>query len=153
MFQVVINDILAPLRGTAHTSHTENGPLRGRSVAHRWLSTGTRSLVQYVLAKGPAMISLSTLKRGGDAQNQYGPRGLGFARSNTRGEERCGWGIAWDEGFRSQAVTAGSHHMFLGGRGGTVTPITMSGICRPLRRMAGDTLEIRTKIMADRRGR
>jgi hypothetical protein len=90
VFQVVINDIHAPL---PHTSHPKNGPLRGRSIARRWLSTGTRSLVQYVLAKGPAMISLSTLKRDGDAQNQYGPRGLGFARSNTRGEERCGWGL------------------------------------------------------------
>lgn len=24
-------------------------------------------------------------------------------------------GVAWNEGFRVQAVTAGSHHMFLGG--------------------------------------
>lgn len=121
VFQVVMNDILAPL-GSTHI-HPKNGPLRGRSVARRWLSTATRSLVQYVLARGPAMISLSKVK------------GYSARRCAKSIRAACPWirpfqqqrgrearvGVAWNEGFRGQAVTAGSHPAitcFLGGSGG-----------------------------------
>lgn len=100
--------------------HPKNGPLRGRSVARRWLSAATRSLVQYVLAKGPAMISLSKVKRY-SARRCAKPIRAACAwirplKHQRGGEARVG--VAWNEGFRVQAVTAGSHHMFLGGLGG-----------------------------------
>lgn len=119
VFQVVMNDILAPL-GSTHI-HPKNGPLRGRSVARRWLSTTTRSLVQFVLAKGPVVSSLSKVKRYSARRCAKSIRAVCAwirpLKHQRGGEARVG--VAWNEGFRVQAVTAGSHHMFLGGtRGG-----------------------------------